>query len=210
MRKRFWYNQNLSDRFYFLSGLPAILLTQICLALASVSYAIEREQGSLEQLLASPVRPVEIVLGKTAPYAVISYVIMLAVLLAEHVFFDMPFRGNLLALCVATLPFIMATAAVGLFFSTVSTTLLQGVFIGVFFILFSVNLSDYFYPTQTMPDVIRISSYLFPMKYQVAILRGIAVRGATLAEMWFPITACIVYFLIMLGVLTRVTKRTVA
>jgi len=209
VRKRFWYNPTLSDRFYFLGALPAILLTQISLALASASLAIERERGTYESLIASPVKPIEIVLGKTAPYVVISYAILFGVILAEYLFFGMRFRGSLVALTVATLPFILANASIGLFFSTISTSLFQGAFIGFFFILFSVNLSDFFYPTQTMPTAIRLSSYLFPMKYYVAILRGIGVRGATLAEMWFPITACIVYFAIMLGILTRVTKRTI-
>ena len=209
VRKRFWYNPGLSDRFYFLSALPAILLTQICLALASASLAIERENGTYESLIASPVKPIEIVLGKTAPYAVIAYAILFSVILAEYAVFGMRFRGSLVALAVATFPFILANAAIGLFFSTVSTGLFQGAFIGFFFILFSVNLSDYFYPTQTMPTAIRLSSYLFPMKYYVAILRGIGVRGATLAEMWFPISACIGYFLVMLAILTRVTRRTI-
>ncbi len=209
LRKRFWYNPTLSDRFYFLAALPAILLTQISLALASASLAIERERGTYESLIASPVKPIEIVLGKTAPYALISYAILFGVILAEYLFFGMHFRGSLVALTVATLPFILANASIGLFFSTISSGLFQGAFIGFFFILFSVNLSDFFYPTQTMPTAIRLSSYLFPMKYYVAILRGIGVRGATLVEMWFPITACIVYFGIMLAILTRVTKRTI-
>lgn len=209
VRKRFWYNPTLSDRFYFLSALPAILLTQICLALASASLALERENGTYESLIASPVQPIEIVLGKTAPYAVIAYLILFGVIFAEYVFFGMRFRGSLVALAVATLPFILANASIGLFFSTISSSLFQGAFIGFFFILFSVNLSDYFYPTQTMPTAIRLSSYLFPMKYYVAILRGIGVRGATLAEMWFPISACIGYFLLVLAILTRVTRRTI-
>jgi ABC-2 type transport system permease protein len=210
LRKRFWYNPTLSDRFYFLSALPAILMTQICIALSSIAMVMEKEQGTMEQLLASPVNTIEIILGKTTPYVVLSYTLLIGVVLAEIFVFGMPFRGNLLSLCVATLPFILVTSAIGLLFSAISTSLLQAVFIGFFFILFSVNLSDYFYPTQTMPDVIRLSSYLFPMKYEVAILRGIGVRGATLAEMWFPIGACLVYFAVMLAVVVRVTKRTVA
>jgi ABC-2 type transport system permease protein len=210
VRKRFWYNPTLSDRFYFLSALPAILMTQICIALASIAMVMEKEQGTMEQLLASPVSTLEIILGKTTPYVVLSYTLLIGVLLAEIFVFDMPFRGNLVALCVATLPFILVTSAIGLLFSAISTSLLQAVFIGFFFILFSVNLSDYFYPTQTMPDAVRISSYLFPTKYEVAILRGIGVRGATLAEMWFPIGACLVYFAVMLAVVVRVTRRTIA
>jgi ABC-2 type transport system permease protein len=210
IRKRFWYNPTLSDRFYFLSALPAILMTQICIALASIAMVMEKEQGTMEQLLASPVNTLELVLGKTTPYVVLSYVLLLGVLLAEIFVFGMPFRGSLIALCVATLPFILATSAIGLLFSSISATLLQAVFIGFFFILFSVNLSDYFYPTQTMPDAVRISSYLFPMKYAVAILRGIGVRGATLAEMWFPISASLLYFVVMLAVVVRVTRRTIA
>jgi ABC-2 type transport system permease protein len=210
VRKRFWYNSTLSDRFYFLSALPAILMTQICIALASIAMVMEKEQGTMEQLLASPLNTLELVLGKTLPYVVLSYMLLLGVLLAEIFVFRMPLRGSLIALCVATLPFILATSAIGLLFSAISTTLLQAVFIGFFFILFSVNLSDYFYPTQTMPEVVRLSSYLFPMKYEVAILRGIGVRGATLAEMWFPIGASLLYFFVMLAVVVRVTRRTVA
>ncbi len=210
VRKRFWFNPALSDRFYFLSALPAILLTQIVLGLGSVSIAIEREEGTFEQLLASPISTLEIMIGKMIPYVVLAYAILLGVIAAEYIFFGMHFRGSLLALCVATLPFILVTGAIGLLFSTLSKSLFQGVFLGFFFILFSVNLSDYFYPTQTMPTAIRLSSYLFPMKYYVALLRGIGVRGATLVEMWFPITACLVYFVVMLAVLARVSRRTIA
>ncbi len=210
VRKRFWYNPTLSDRFYFLSALPAILMTQICIALASIAMVMEKEQGTMEQLLASPVNTLELVLGKTLPYVVLAYALLLGVLGAEIFVFDMPFRGSVIALCVATFPFILATSAIGLLFSAISTTLLQAVFMGFFFILFSVNLSDYFYPTQTMPDAVRFSSYLFPMKYEVAILRGIGVRGATLAEMWFPISASLLYFFVMLAVVVRVTRRTIA
>lgn len=208
--KRFWYNPTLSDRFYFLSALPAILMTQICIALAASAMVIEKDQGTMEQLLSNPLNTLEIVIGKTTPYIVIAYAILILVTLAGMIIYDMPFRGNFIALCVATLPFILATSATGLLFSALASNLLQGVFIGFFFILFSVNLSDYFYPTQTMPDIIRLSSYIFPMKYEVAILRGIGVRGATLAEVWAPIAACTVYFVIMLAVVTRVTKRTIA
>jgi ABC-2 type transport system permease protein len=210
VRKRFWFNPDLSDRFYFLSALPSILLTQIVLGLGSVSVAIEREEGTFEQLLSSPIGTIEIIIGKMIPYVILAYAILLGVIGANYFFFGMHFRGSLIAMCVATFPFILVIATIGLLFSTLSRSLFQGVFLGFFFILFSVNLSDYFYPTQTMPTAIRYASYLFPMKYYVALLRGIGVRGATLAEMWSPIAACSVYFLVTLAILARVSRRTIA
>lgn len=209
VRRRFWYNPTLSDRFYFLAALPAILITQVCIALASAAMVNEKDQGTMEQLLSNPLSTLDIILGKTLPYVLIAYFLLLAVLLAEIFIFNMPFRGNVIALLVATLPFVLASTAVGLFFSAISRNMLQGAFIGFFFILFSVNLSDYFYPTQTMPEAIRLASFLFPMKYEVWILRGIGVRGATLAEVWVPIAACMGYFLVMLGLLSRVTRKTI-
>jgi len=210
VRRRFWYNPTLSDKFYFLSALPAILITQICIALASAAMVNEKDQGTMEQLLSNPLNTFDIVIGKTLPYIIVAFTLLLMVELAEIFIFDMPFRGNLIALLVATLPFALASAGLGLLFSAVARNILQASFIGFFFILFSVNLSDYFYPTQTMPEVIRLASFLFPMKYEVWILRGIGVRGATLLEMWIPVTACIAYFLVMLAALSRVTRRTIA
>ncbi len=209
VRRRFWYNPTLSDKFYFLSALPAILITQVCIALASAGMVNEKDQGTMEQLLSNPLNTFDIVIGKTLPYIIVAYAMLLFVTLAEIFIFDMPFRGNLLALLVATLPFVLASTALGLVFSAISRNILQASFIGFFFILFSVNLSDYFYPTQTMPEAIRLSSYLFPMKYEVWILRGIGVRGATLLEMWVPVTACIAYFLAILAILSRVTRKTI-
>ncbi|MFQ5456825.1 MAG: ABC transporter permease [Myxococcota bacterium] len=209
VRRRFWYNPTLSDKFYFLAALPAILITQVCIALASAAMVNEKDQGTMEQLLSNPLNTLDIVIGKTLPYIALAYVLLVIVLLAEIFIFNMPFRGHMLALLVATFPFVLANSAIGLLFSAISRNVLQGSFIGFFFILFSVNLSDYFYPTQTMPEPVRLASYLFPMKYEVWILRGIGVRGATLPEVWIPIAACLGYFLVMLAILSRVTRKTI-
>jgi ABC-2 type transport system permease protein len=199
VRQRFWFNPTLRDREFYLAALAGMLLTNLCLSATSLGLVGERESGTYEQMLALPTTPTEIVLGKLVPYVGLSYGVLLFATLAAGVFFGIWPRGSWFTLLLVTLPFVLASLAIGVFVSTLAHTSAQAVFITVFFILPSFVLSGSMLPYQLMPAGIRHIGALLPLRsYQIA-LRRIAARGAGLADVALPVLALITLFAVILG-----------
>jgi len=194
LRSRFWFNGNLDDRRFLLSVLGGFLLTNLCLSVGCLSLVGERESGTYEQMLALPTRPIEIVLGKLIPFVVVGYgLVAFSVLLPGLVFGFWP-QGSLIALAIATLPFVMASLAIGVFVSTIVRTSAQAVFISVFFIMPSFVLSGSMMPYQFMPHGIREIGGLFPLRWYQIALRRVIERGGGLVEIAVPVaTTCLIF-----------------
>lgn len=202
MRQRFWFNPTLRDRNFFLAALAGMMLTNLCLSVTTLALVAERESGTYEQTLSLPTRPVEIILGKLLPHVVIGYLVLIFATVMPGVVFGVWPQGSWFALFLVTLPFLLASLAIGVFVSSIAHTSAQSVFITVFFIMPSFVLSGVMLPYQFMPDGVRQVGGLFPLRwYQIAI-RRIIQRGAGVDEVLAPIVILVTGFVVMMA-LTR-------
>jgi len=208
LRQRFWFNATLDDHEFFLAALAGMLLTNLCLSATSLGLVGERESGTYEQMLAQPTTPLEIVLGKLVPYVGLCYAVMLFATLSAGIFFGVWPQGSWSTLLLVTLPFVLASLAIGVLVSTLARTSAQAVFITVFFILPSFVLSGSMYPYQLMPHGVREIGDLFPLRWYQIALRRIVERGAGLPEVIGPILALLLLFAaILTAIRARVKPR---
>jgi ABC-2 type transport system permease protein len=189
VRQRFWFNPTLSDRVFFLSAFAGMLLTNLCLSVTSGGLVGEREMGTYEQMLALPTTSLEIVLGKLVPYVVVCYALLLFAVLSSGLVFGIWPQGSWLALFAITLPFVLASLAIGVLVSVLAQTTAQSVFITVFFIMPSFVLSGVMYPYQFMPHGVREVGGLFPLRWYQIALRRIVERGGGFVEVLGPALA---------------------
>jgi ABC-2 type transport system permease protein len=201
VRQRFWFNPTLSDRDFFLAALAGMLLTNLCLSATSLGLVGERESGTYEQMLALPTSSLEIVIGKLVPYVGIAYALLVASTLAAGIFFGVWPVGSWLALFGVTLPFVLASLAIGVLVSVLARTTAQGVFITVFFILPSFVLSGSMFPYQLMPHPVRELGGLFPLRWYQIALRRIVERGGGFAAVAVPAGALVLLFVILLALI---------
>ncbi len=208
VRQRFRFNARLRDREFFLTALAGILLTNLCLSVTSLGLVAERESGTYEHMLSLPTTAVEIVLGKLLPHVGISYAVLLFSILAPGVAFGIWPRGSWLALAVVTLPFVLASLAMGVFVSALARTSAQAVFIAVFFILPSMILSGAMFPYQFMPHGVRELGALMPLRWYQIASRRIIERGAGLDDVLLPMAVLVLIFTaFLLGIRWRVKPR---
>jgi ABC-2 type transport system permease protein len=155
-------------------------------AVTSMALVRERERGTLEQLIVTPVTRSSVILGKILPFVIVGYVQMTVILMLGHYILDVPLRGNLWLLYAMTLPFIIAVLGVGLLISTAVRTQTQAMQLSIFYMLPSILLTGFMFPREAMPLFCRGLSTLIPMTYYLTVVRGIALKGAGLAETWQP------------------------
>ena len=201
VRQRFWFNPTLNDSQFFLAGLSGMLLTNLCLSITCLGLVGERERGTYEQTLSLPTSPLEIVLGKLLPLVGICYVLVFAAMLETGIVFGIWPKGSLVSLAVATLPFVLASLAIGVFVSALARSSAQAVFLSVFFILPSFVLSGVMMPYQLMPPYIREVGGILPLRWYQVALRAIIDRGASLVDVKGPLFAMTVQFGILLALI---------
>ena len=179
-----WYNPELKTAIYVVPGLVGVILTMTMTMLTAMAIARERERGTLEQLIVSPVKRIELVLGKIVPYIGIGYVQMSLVLLIGHLVFGVPVVGSLSLLYSLAAVFIAANLAVGLFFSTVAQTQQQAMQMSFFFLLPNMLISGFMFPFEGMPVPAQWLSTVLPLTHFLRIVRGITLKGASFAEIY--------------------------
>jgi ABC-2 type transport system permease protein len=177
-----WYNPELRTAVFIVPGLIGVILTMTMVMLTAMAIARERERGTLEQLIVSPVRRVELVLGKILPYIVIGYVQMTLILIAGRVVFAVPLSGSLALLYALSFVFIAANLSLGLFFSTLAKTQQQAMQMSFFFMLPNILLSGFMFPFESMPVPAQLVSQALPLTHFLRIVRGITLKGALLAD----------------------------
>jgi len=208
LREEFRYNATLRDVNFYLSALAGFLITSICLSGASLGLVAERENGTYEQMLAQPATPLQIILGKLLPMVLTSYVALAIGMVGAGLIFDYWPQGNVLLFFATTLPFILATLAIGAFVSALARTSAQAVFISVFFIMPSFVLSGSMLPYALMPHGVREVGALFPLRWYQILSRRIIERGAGPAEVMIPTLVLVTLFLtILLGIRLRMKPR---
>jgi ABC-2 type transport system permease protein len=177
-----WYNPELRTAIFVVPGLIGVILTMTMVMLTAMAIARERERGTLEQLIVSPVGRVELVLGKILPYTLIGYVQMSLVLIAGRVVFGVPLVGSLWLLYLLAFVFIVANLALGLFFSTLAKTQQQAMQMSFFFMLPNILLSGFMFPFESMPKPAQVIAQLLPLTHFLRIVRGITLKGATFGD----------------------------
>jgi ABC-2 type transport system permease protein len=178
-----WYNPELRTAVFVVPGLVGVILTMTMIMFTAMAIARERERGTLEQLVVSPIGRVELMLGKIIPYVAIGYLQMTLVLLVGAVAFRTPFVGSLLQLYVLALLFIAANLALGLVFSTLARTQQQAMQMSFFFLLPNILLSGFMFPFDAMPLPARVLAHALPLTHFLRVVRGIALKGAGFADL---------------------------
>jgi ABC-2 type transport system permease protein len=184
LRDRAWFNGNLISRNYYLPGVIATIVTMMSLLLTAMAIVKEKEIGTMEQLTVSPLRPLELILGKLLPFAVISLVQIVLITALGILWFHIPLRGSIIFLLLSTCIYLFTTLGIGLFISTVSSTQ-QEANMSVFLVyLPCVLLSGFAYPISNMPQVIRWFTVFNPMRYFMVIIRSIFLKGVGMEILW--------------------------
>ncbi len=181
LRDRAWFNGNLISRNYYLPGVIAIIVTMMSLLLSSMAIVKEKEIGTMEQLIVSPLRPIELILGKLLPFGIIALVQIVLITALGVLWFHIPLRGNLLLLLLTTCIYLFTTLGIGLFISTISSTQQESMMSVFLFYLPTVLLSGFAYPIANMPQAIQVFTYLNPLRYFMIIIRGIFLKGVGIA-----------------------------
>jgi len=197
VHSRIFYNPELRSRFYMVPGIVVLVVTIISALLTGMAVVREREIGTLEQLMVSPLTPGQLIAGKTIPYAILAFLDLAFATLVAVLWFRLPFEGSVLLLAGSALAYLLVTLGLGLLASTVSATQQQAMFTLWFVLIFMILMSGFFYPVANMPPGIRWMTYANPLRYMMTIVRGIFLRGATLPDILPQLAA-----MVGIGVLT--------
>ena len=207
-RTRVWYNPDLRSRNYMIPGVVALIIMLTCLIVTSMSVVRERESGTMEQLMVTPIKPIELMLGKTIPAGIIGLIDMSFITVAGSLWFSIPVKGEIWFLVLCTTVYLIPVLSIGLFISTISKTPQQALMASFFFFQPAILLSGFVTPIENMPQVFQYITYANPLRYFLVILRGIFLKGIGVEILWPQMAAL---FSIGVGVLIlsalRFTKR---
>jgi ABC-2 type transport system permease protein len=202
------YNPTGEMRLNIVPGLMGTILTLTMLIFTALSVTREIERGTMEALLAMPIRPVEIMLGKIAPYVVVGGLQMTLILGAAHLLFDVPVVGSLTLLIALTLLFIVANLSVGYTFSTIATNQLQAMQMAFFFFLPSMLLSGFMFPFRGMPVWAQYVGEVLPLTHYLRLVRGVMLKGATLSDLQPDLLALAAFTLAAMGIAVARFRQT--
>ncbi len=200
---RSWFNANLESRFYFVPGLIAIQLVVVSFLLASIAIVKEKEIGTIEQLMVTPITSAEFILGKTLPYMAIGYIAATIMLLVSFGFYGIMVKGSWLILYLSVGVFLAGNLGGALLISVVSTTQQQALLTSFFFMLPLVMLSGLLFPIRNMPEIIQYLTLANPLRWFLQILNGIISRGCGLEELWFPVLVQVLLAAVFISIAIR-------
>ena len=184
LEQRPWYNTDLRSRWFFVPGVIGSLTMIIVIILTAFAVVREREIGTLEQIMVTPIRPVEFILGKTVPFFLIGLLDVALIGTLGTLWFRVPLRGSLFVLLVGTVLFLLCMLGVGLLISTVSSTQQQAMVTGFFFIMPAIVFSGFGFPISTMPNWLQLGTYASPLRYYLIVLRGVYLKGVGFEILW--------------------------
>ncbi|MBL0314066.1 MAG: ABC transporter permease [Holophagaceae bacterium] len=208
LRPRAWFNTDMESKIFIVPGLIAVIMMLIAALLTSLTVAREWETGTMEQLISTPVRRSELILGKLAPYFVIGMVDMLLSVLAGRFLFDVPIRGSLLLLFGVSAVYLVGALSLGIFISTMAKTQLlasQAAFVATFLPAFL--LSGFMFDIGNMPKGMQVVTYFIPARYFVTFLRGLYLKGTGLAQLWLECLLMVAFGALMLLLAIRSFKK---
>lgn len=197
---RVWFNPELKSRNYFVPGVIVNILMLVTLSLTTMAIVREKEIGTMEQLMVTPIRPFELILGKTLPFVIIGFWDLILVMAAALLIFRVPFAGSFGLLCFASFLFILTNLGAGLLISTISKTQQQANM--ATFLLFQpfMMLSGFSFPIRSMPQAIQYFTYINPMRYFLEVVRGIFLKGSGIDILWPNLLALGVFGVLILSI----------
>ncbi len=208
VRPRVWYNPDMKSASFMIPGLMAMILQMGSSIFTALSIAREKEEGTIEQLIVTPLRSIELIVGKVIPYVIISLFNLIEVLLIGVFWFGVPINGNVLLLLALGLLSLLVSLGIGLFNSTIANTQQEAMFLTFFLMLPFIFLSGFFFPLEAMPQMLQWISYLVPLRYMLVIVRGIILKGTGLDILWDQVLALILFAAVMLTLASlRFRKR---
>jgi ABC-2 type transport system permease protein len=199
IEQRAWFNPNLESQPYFVPGIIATLVLIVTMSLTAMAVVREREVGTLEQLMVSPIRPIELIIGKTVPFALVGLFDVILIALLGIFWFQVPINGNPLVLLLGAVLYLLSTLGMGLFLSTISSTQQQSMLASFFFIMPAILLSGFAFPIASMPVWIQYLTYLNPLRYFLIVIRGVFLRGSGVVDLWPQLAAMMVLGAAMMG-----------
>ncbi len=198
VRPRVWYNPELSSANFMIPGLIGTIMQLLTTFLTAMAIARERERGTLEQLIVTPLRSIELIIGKLVPYAIIAFIDTLEILALGVWWFGVPIRGSLLLLLVLSGLGLMTSLGLGLFISTVSSTQQEAMLLSYFIMLPSIFLSGFMFPRAAMPRALQLLSYGVPLTYFLIIVRGVILKGVGLQLLVSEVIAMTIFGVVIL------------
>lgn len=202
---RIWYNPELKTRVFMVPAITALLLMIMTMLLTSLAIVKEKEVGTLEQLIVTPIKPWQMILGKILPFIIISFIIIILINSVMVFWFGIPIKGNLFLFFLASFIFIFSTLGLGLFISTISKTQQQAMMVTVFGVMMPmIYLSGFVFPIENMPKIIQYITYIIPLRYFITIIRGVILKGNGFYELWKEL---IVLFFMGISILLLSAKR---
>ncbi len=207
-RLRAWYNPDLKSVNFMVPGVMCYILMLVAIMLTAFAIVREKELGTMEQLIVTPITPLELILGKTLPFFVVGYIDLTLVLIVGIRWFHVSFSGSLLFLYLVSGIFILCSLGLGLFISTVSHTQQEAMLSSFFVFLPSIMLGGFTFPIENMPPVIQWFTYLLPLRYYLEIVRGIFLKGNGIAILWPQVLALAIFAVVIITIsVTRFQKR---
>lgn len=210
LETRTWFNENLESRNFYVPGVIAIVVMLITLMLTSMAVVREKEIGTIEQIMVTPISSVEFILGKTLPFALIGFADVILVTLVGVFWFDVPIRGSLPLLFFSTGLYLLNTLGIGLLISTLSHTQQQAMMSAFFFYFPAVLLSGFMFPIANMPQVVQWLTYLNPLRYFLVIIRGVFLKGIGPEVLWPQMLALAALGAVMLWLASNRFNKTLS
>ncbi|GAU08499.1 ABC transporter permease [Desulfoplanes formicivorans] len=184
---RAWYNPNMESTFYFVPGLIAVMLAVSGIVLTSIAIVREKEIGTIDQIMVTPIGKLEFILGKSLPYLLVGYLLMTLMFGMAHVIFQVNIKGSIPLLYLMTGVYLAANIGIALFISTSARTQQQALLTGFFVLMPLVLLSGFMYPVRNMPEPVQYLTVINPMRWYMEILRGVVLKGVGIRELAGPI-----------------------
>jgi ABC-2 type transport system permease protein len=204
---KMFYNPNLKSHFMFVPGVITLILILVCALMTSVTITREKEFGTMEVLLVSPLRPIQIILGKVMPYFILSFINVILILALSWFVFDLPVKGSLILLLGECMLYILMSLTLGILISTVSKNMQQAIFISLIGLMLpTILLSGFIFPIENMPKIYDYVSMVLPPRYFIVIIKNIMIKGAGLMSIWKETLILIVMTLVFIGLSVRKFK----
>lgn len=209
MEERIWYNPELKSANTMVPGVVGLILTIVTLAITAVAIVREKESGNIEQVLVTPIKPLEIIAGKVIPYIIIALLDIILITVASILVFRINFEGSFILLIGLSLFMILANLGLGIFVSTISTTQQQALLSSIFIAVPSILLSGFLFPIKNMPEILQLLTYLIPMRYYMVILRGIFLKGLGFFELLPQTLALLIFGIVIFSIAIKEFRKIV-
>jgi ABC-2 type transport system permease protein len=194
-----WYNPDLISAYFMIPGVLGMILSMITAMLTATAVVRERERGTIEQLIVTPIRSWELIVGKLLPYVALAFVDVIEVLIIGHFWFKVPIRGDLSLILLLSGLFVISSLGIGLFASTIANTQQEAMITVMVTMLPSIFLSGFFFPLDAMPRFLQIVSHAIPLRYFLVIIRSLLLKGVGVEAIWDEIVALAVFAIVIMG-----------